>query len=239
MKLLSIDTSSDRCSVCLLEDTTVLKELNIEDKKTHSEKLMPLIEQVLQETNSTLDQIGLLACSKGPGSFTGIRIGIATVKAFCDAKQIPAIGISSLEGLAYHVSSYGKIIAIIDARNDTVYAGIFTHSKQGYQQEGPLTAISVTELLNKLQKEQEHFFLVGDGSILYHDLIVSMLREKAIFIAPDQNKCSSATIGKAAFAKLQKGITSEDVSLSPLYLRPSQAERTLQEKEKMGEKDGN
>lgn len=97
MKILSIDTSSKICSVSILEDTTVILEKHTNDEKTHSQNLMPLIDELFKDTNLTLDNIDLLACSQGPGSFTGIRIGIATIKAFADAKNIPVVGVTSLE----------------------------------------------------------------------------------------------------------------------------------------------
>ncbi len=88
MKILSIDTSSKICSVCLLEDDKIIKEINIDDGNTHSQNLMPLIDEIFKSTNLTLDNIDLLACSKGPGSFTGVRIGISTIKAFADVTNI-------------------------------------------------------------------------------------------------------------------------------------------------------
>ena len=97
MKILSIDTSSPICAVAILEDNKLIKEISQNNGLTHSEKLMPIIEQILKETNLKLKDIDLLVCDKGPGSFTGIRIGVATVKAFTDSLNIPAIGISSLE----------------------------------------------------------------------------------------------------------------------------------------------
>ena len=103
MKILSIDTSSKRCSVTILDDSKVLINLCNDDEKTHSVKLMPMVDQAFKDTNLNLDDIALLACSVGPGSFTGVRIGIATVKAFADVKNIPVVGISSLESLAYNL----------------------------------------------------------------------------------------------------------------------------------------
>ena len=94
MKILAIDTSSQICTVCICEDTEVLIELNDDNEKTHSQKLMPMIQEAFEKVNLSLDNINLLACSQGPGSFTGVRIGISTAKAFSDAKNIPVIGVS-------------------------------------------------------------------------------------------------------------------------------------------------
>ena len=103
MKILAIDTSSKVCSVAITEDNQKIIELHSDDEKTHSVKLMPMIDEAFKSTNLTLDNMDLLACSVGPGSFTGVRIGISTIKAFADAKGIPVVQVSSLEGLAYNM----------------------------------------------------------------------------------------------------------------------------------------
>ena len=110
MKILAIDTSSKICSVALMEDQKIILEKHTNDEKTHSQNLMPLIDNLFQETDLTLDDIDLLACCLGPGSFTGIRIGISTVKAFSDAKNIPVTGVTSLESLAYNIQSTCLIV---------------------------------------------------------------------------------------------------------------------------------
>jgi len=152
MKILSIDTSSDICSVAILEDDTLIKELHIDDIKTHSEKLMPLISDIFDKCNLTLDNIDLIACSKGPGSFTGIRIGIATVKAFSDSKKLNAIGISSLDGLAHNIENDGLTCALIDAKNNNVYFGLFENQIL----KGEYKALSIDEAINFLQDICRH-----------------------------------------------------------------------------------
>ena len=103
MKILAIDTSSRICGVTILEDYKVLINLSNDDEKTHSVKLMPMIDEAFKSTNLSLDDISLLACCTGPGSFTGVRIGIATIKAFADVKGLPVVGVTSLESLAYNL----------------------------------------------------------------------------------------------------------------------------------------
>ena len=125
MKILSIDTASNICTVAILENTTCLKELIVNDARNHSEKIMPLIEQALVETHLALNQIDLIVCDKGPGSFTGIRIGVGTVLAFRDSLNIKCLGISSLEALAYNVNTNGLVCSLIDAKNNNIYFGLF------------------------------------------------------------------------------------------------------------------
>ena len=121
MKILSISTSSNVCSCSILENTKLIKELSISDNNTHSIKLMPQISQLLSQTNLTLNSIDLFACDIGPGSFTGIRIGISTIKAFCDITNKPCIGIPSLTSLIYNLGINGFICSLIDAKNNNAY----------------------------------------------------------------------------------------------------------------------
>ena len=108
MKILAIDTSSKNCSVSIVEvqenkKFNIIAQENSDDERTHSVKLMPMVDDMLKKSNLSLNDIDLLACCLGPGSFTGIRIGIATIKAFADAKNIPTVGVTSLESLAYNI----------------------------------------------------------------------------------------------------------------------------------------
>ena len=138
MKILSIDTASDLCTVAVLEDENCIKEIIVNDARNHSEKIMPVIEKALYETNLNLKDIDLFVCDKGPGSFTGIRIGVGTVLAFKDTLNTSCVGISSLEALAYNVKQDGIICSLIDAKNNNVYIGIFELVNNKYCQLGNL-----------------------------------------------------------------------------------------------------
>ena len=130
MKILAIDTATDLCSVCILATDNISAEKTLDTINTHSVELMPLIDNILKANNLSLNDIDLFACDKGPGSFTGIRIGIATIKAFCDVSKKPCIGISSLEGFAYSNefdSSY-LICSLVNANHENVYYGLFEKS---------------------------------------------------------------------------------------------------------------
>ena len=224
MKFLSIDTSSDVCSVAILEDDKLIKELNITDSKTHSENLMPLVDRLFKETNLQLSSISAIACSIGPGSFTGIRIGIASCKAMAEVMQIPVIGVTSLETLAYqyvgkeYVATLSTIATLIDAKNNQVYCGIF--SEKGVLLEDYL-ATDINEAINHLKK-YPHILFVGNGAVLHRQLLEEKLSNISFC---EQNVQSAYSLGKCAFKKWQsKKVLSAD-TLLPLYLRPSQAER--------------
>ena len=224
MKFLSIDTASNLCTVAILEDKKCIKEIIINDARNHSEKIMPVIEQVLQETSLTLNNIDLIVCDKGPGSFTGIRIGVGTVLAFQDSLNIPCIGISSLEALAYNVEQDGLICSLIDAKNSNVYVGFFEHKNNEYSQIGNLEFKNINEVLSLLQKQNTSITFVGDGAIANKNLIEDLI-PNSIFC--EKNNLSSFSLGLAGYETYAKGIST---SIMPLYLRKSQAERALEEK---------
>ena len=215
MKLLSIDTSSDVCSVAILEDDKLIKELNITDSKTHSENLMPLVDKLFNEAEMKLSDMQAIACSIGPGSFTGIRIGIATVKAMAEVFNLPIIGVTSLETLA-ELGNNDTIVSLIDARNNQVYCGIFGN--------GEYLAADIHEIIEKLKKYQNIQF-IGNGAILHKELLEAELKNISF---SSQNVQSAYSLGKCAYRKLQNGEVKNADTILPLYLRPSQAERMKQ-----------
>ena len=219
MKILSIDTSSDVCSVAILEDNNLIKEINKTDSKTHSENLMPLIDSLFKETNLTLSDIQVIACSIGPGSFTGIRIGIATAKAMAEVMQIPVIGITSLETLAYLESTKNNIATLIDAKNNQVYCGLFNSNYELLQD---YIADDIMEVIAKIKVHLPLTF-VGNGAIVHKELL-----EKLGTLSTNTMQ-SAYALGKCAYSKYQKGDILTADTLLPLYLRKSQAERMKQD----------
>lgn len=237
MKILSIDTSSEVCSVSILENKKVLKELSLENGNTHSQNLMPLIYQILDETQLNLNDIDLFACDNGPGSFTGIRIGIATIKAFRDVTLKPVIGISSLKALAYNLQNINTdiVCSIIDAKNNNVYCGIFTYENQRIKEMENYKFDNINSILNYFQTEKflnKKIFFVGNGSIVYKDVIQFQLDKRALFSKDSmQNKLSSISIANAAFDEFNSN-SSNFLDIVPLYLKKSSAELTLEERSK-------
>lgn len=226
MKILSIDTASNLCTVALLENEKCIKEIIVNDARNHSEKIMPVIEQILKETNLTLADINLIVCDKGPGSFTGIRIGVGTVLAFQDTLNIPCVGISSLEALAYNVKQDGIICSLIDAKNNNLYLGLFKLENNEYTQIRELEFKTIYEITDLLKEYQTPITFVGDGAIFHKDFIQENF---ANCLFCEQNQLSSYSLGIAGLNTYKKGI---QTSLMPLYLRKSQAERALEEKNK-------
>ena len=230
MKILAIDTSSNVCSVAILEDSKLIFKEETKNELTHSEKLLPMIDNVFKKTNLTLDDIGLLACSIGPGSFTGIRIGVSTIKAFCDVKKIPVIGVNSLEGLAYNIKKSGLICAMIDAKHDNVYCALFDLNDGKYSTIIKPDLLNINELIEKL-KSYNNITFVGDGYLAHKNEIVynSNIDD---FTDDEYHDADSLSIGKCAFDKYKCGLAGDSNSLIPLYLRKSQAELALETKNK-------
>lgn len=250
MKILAIDTSSSICSVAITEDDKKIIELHSDDEKTHSVKLMPMIDEAFKTVNLSLDDIDLMACSAGPGSFTGVRIGIATIKAFADAKKIPVVQVSSLEGLAYNMIDENiptlqltstLFCSIIDAKNNNAYCGLYRYYNNCLNQVTDLIAEDIETVIAKINTMIYSFsnqfntiVFVGDASITYKDLLNKNFANSDIhicFAGEEKNTSNSVSIATAGYLKYKNGDYGNSNILSPIYLRKSQAERALEEKD--------
>ncbi len=223
MKILAVDTSSKICAVAILEDNKVIDEIKLDNGKTHSENLMPIIKEILDKNNLTLKDMNLIAVSVGPGSFTGIRIGIATIKPMAEVYNLPVASVTSLETLARNIENKEKdftIISLIDARNNQVYAGFFDTE---YNLKEDEIAEDIDEVLKKAGKYSKIIF-VGDGAIIHKEKIEENLKNRNIIFAKENNQ-SAINTGKIGYKKfLEKNLKNADTIL-PIYLRKSQAER--------------
>lgn len=215
LKILCIDTSSKLCSVAILENTTLIDKLELNNGLTHSETLMPLIKKLLEKNNLSLKDINLLVSDIGPGSFTGIRIGVATCKAFADSINIPCVGISSLEVLAYNEKNDGIICSTIDCKNDNCYFALYELIDGNYNILEEPCAKAVTEVLDLLNTKysNKQICFVGDG------------------ITSHSTNCylNVENLGIAGYKKfINHNNVGEDIM--PLYLKKPQAQRLLEEK---------
>lgn len=234
MKILSIDTSSKICSVSVLEDTDLIIEKHIENELTHSQKLMPLVDEVLKIVKLTLEDFDLFSCSVGPGSFTGVRIGVSTIKAFCDVTNIKTASVSSLENLAYNTleSNYkddaSLVLSIIDAKNDNVYYGLFQRKNDNFTSVEELDAKNIDEMIETLKKyHSSPILFVGDGAEKHQYHLLKHF-SKATFVEDRLNKQTSVSVGKAGYCHYLNGDIGDSNFITPLYLRKSQAERALE-----------
>lgn len=229
MKILAIDTATEVCSVAILENDNVIKEKTLESVNTHSVALMPLVQNILNECNLTLNDIDLFACDKGPGSFTGIRIGLSTIKAFCDVTNKPCVGITSLEGFAYKLKKCTPhdfyICSLLNANHNNAYCGIFHFDKEKLVQIHDYFSDSIENILNVTNHLEKNIFFVGNCGILYKDMIQSDCVKK--FEIDNNITISAIDIGLAAFDKFTFGTYGNSDFLTPLYLKKSSAELSL------------
>lgn len=223
MKILSITTSSNVCGVSILDDNFLICKLDSNTGRTHSENLMPMIDEIFNKTNLSLSDIGLIVCDIGPGSFTGIRIGVSTVKAFSDSLSIPCIGISSLEGLAYNVNSDGYICSLLDRKHNNCYFALYELHNGIYKEIVEPQASSIENALSKLSEFNSPITFAGDGAEIFHDQILHIC-SNALFV-PDSssNILDSYNVGLAGFNKYISD--SKIADILPLYLKESDAKQ--------------
>ena len=218
MKILAIDTSSSICSVAILEDDKLIDKNELNDGKTHSENLMPLLDEILKRNSIDIKNIDLIACCVGPGSFTGIRIGVATIKPIAEVLNIKVASVMSLEGLARNIEGKEIIVSLIDARNNQVYCGIFDKE---YNKKEEYLADDINIVIDNLMK-YEKITVVGNGAILHKELLLQRLKNVEF---SNNNNQSAENVGKIGYKKyLEKDLCTAD-TIIPVYLRKSQAER--------------
>ncbi len=231
MKILAIDSSGLTASVAIAEDDNLLAEYTVNNKKTHSQTLLPMLDEIVKATDTELEAIDVIAVAKGPGSFTGLRIGAATVKGLSLALDKPVVPVSTLEGLAYNLwGSRDMICPIMDARRNQVYTGIYRFEKKQLVTLLPDMPLDINELIDIILDKKQNVIFVGDGIQVYSENILQRL-PNAMFAPIHLNKQHA---GSVAFAGMQRFFKGEQINgddFAPEYLRMSQAERERKEKQ--------
>ncbi|NLN07428.1 MAG: tRNA (adenosine(37)-N6)-threonylcarbamoyltransferase complex dimerization subunit type 1 TsaB [Firmicutes bacterium] len=224
MFVLGIDTTTLVCSVAVVSENMVVAEYTLQVKKTHSQRLLPLIATMLADSGLTPAELDGVAVVAGPGSFTGVRIGIVTAKALGQALGIPLCGISTLEALAaQHPWFDGLVCPILDARRRQVYTALF----RGYgslQRLAGDKAASLPAVLEKVEACGEKVLFVGDAVPVYREFISGKLGEKACLMPPESVICRAATAARLGLEMLARGQAVSWRELAPRYLRQSEAE---------------
>ena len=233
MLILALDSTATSGSVALCEDETLLAEFTVNTGNTHSETLLPMVEAALAVTGRTVDDIDLFACTAGPGSFTGVRIGAATIKGLAFGRGKPCVGVSTLASLALNASAeVGLICPAMNARREQVYNALFSSDGQAVSRLCPDRALAIAELGEELATLHPELpiYLVGDGAHLVYDALAGTLGARLRLMPERLIHQSGYNTAKEALSLYRAGTYSTDAELSPVYLRPSQAERMRMEK---------
>ena len=226
MKILGIESSGITASCAISEDDILLCEYTQNHKKTHSEKLMPLIVKALEDNEIELKDIDYIAISKGPGSYTGLRIGAAIAKGLAQALNIPLVAVSTMEALAANAFDNSKyIIPILDAKGQRAYSGIYKWDNNKLITIKEQFATNINELISIINNLDMDILLNGDGSVNYREILESNLNGKATFSPERFNILNASSINHIAYQLVKDNKTMSCYDFSPEYLRPSQAER--------------
>ncbi|MEA3384848.1 MAG: tRNA (adenosine(37)-N6)-threonylcarbamoyltransferase complex dimerization subunit type 1 TsaB [Thermodesulfobacteriota bacterium] len=227
MLTLAVETSDYVGGVALLRNGRPVAEVGLADKETQSRRLMVIIKWLMQRLGADWSDLGLLAVSLGPGSFTGLRIGLSTAKGLAFALRIPLIGVPTLDALASHVMACkGDLVCpVLDARKSQVYTALYRIRNSGELEKiSPYHAIFPEELA-ALVPNGQRVFLLGGGLLLYQDIFVHGLGDRAVIVPGHMAYVRAASVGMLAELRWQKNRRPDDFkTLKPIYVRPSEAE---------------
>ncbi len=236
MLILSFETSAKAASVALLENGKLLGESYQNTGLTHSQTLMVMAQQLLQDCGKTVSDLQAVAVAEGPGSFTGVRIGVAAAKGLAWGAELPCYGVSTLEAMALSLGAWqGYVCPVMDARRSQVYNALFSVNCGKLERLGEDRAIALEDLSRELAELAQPIFLVGDGSGLTYKTLSDTLPN--LVLPPEHRMHQRASgVALAAQQKIAAGLPGNGAALSPNYLRLSQAERERLEKENHTEK---
>jgi tRNA threonylcarbamoyl adenosine modification protein YeaZ len=240
MKLLILESSGLVASVAVMEEEKMIGEYTVNYKKTHSQTLLPMVDELIKNIGLDLQELDAIAISKGPGSFTGLRIGSATAKGLAQALNIPIVPVSSLEGLAANLFATEDVICpMMDARRSQVYTGVY-----GYEGSQLVTLLEpaplpVEELIEKLNQMGRSVIFLGDGVPVYEDKLKEKMTVSYRIAPAHLNRQRAGAVGTLAIQYYKEGKTEASRDHKPEYLRISQAERELKERQEAQKKEEN
>lgn len=230
MKILAIDTSTNVSSCAIMDDEKLLGESTVNDSITHSQKLLPMISDTLNRCKIDVKEIDVFAVANGPGSFTGLRIGVSTINGLAQATKKPVVGVSSLQALAQNIITSEKLIVpLIDARRNRVFTAIYS-AQDDFKTVLEPAIFEVVELLEILDEKNENIIFIGEGTSVYRSMIIEKLGERAYFTPRNLNLAKASSSAEIAMKKAKDGQTKSYFDLTPDYFRESQAQREYDEK---------
>ncbi|MCJ7539953.1 MAG: tRNA (adenosine(37)-N6)-threonylcarbamoyltransferase complex dimerization subunit type 1 TsaB [Desulfobacterales bacterium] len=225
MRILAVDTATTSCSVAIVDNTSLLSEFTLAKEETHSKHLMDMIKAALRMSGHNFSDLDGFAVTRGPGSFTGLRIGISTIKGLAVASEKPVVGVSSLETLALQVSySRDLICPILDARRGEVYFSRYRFLNGHLKKQ---TKERVAPPDQAVEDLNESCLFVGNGALLYKEMILEKMGELASFAPLIQNTIRASTMAYLSMAKFENNDTDDIEKILPYYIRKSDAELNL------------
>lgn len=235
MKILSLDSATECATVAIVDDNKLLGEITFNYKKQHSVIMMPMIDSLLSNCGLSINDIDGFAVSNGPGSFTGLRIGIATIKGLVQATEKPFVSISSLDGLANNLFNLDGIICpIIDALRGNVYTNFYRFENNLLLPLDQPQLLSIEEVISKCKSFDKKITFIGDGIYKFRDTLETHLPSASI--SPSHiNVVKASSIGSLGYIKLKNNECDNILSAAPVYLRLCQAEREYEEKVKQND----
>ena len=241
MKILALETSSITASAAIISDKCLTAEYTMNHKKTHSQTLLPMIDEICKMTENNVNTLDAIAISEGPGSFTGLRIGCSTAKGLGLALDIPLISVPTLSAMAYNMYGYrGIICPMIDARRKNVYTGLYEFVynevnntcilEEELQEVLPQCLLSIEELMDKINEFDREVIFIGDGVDNAIEVINQKIKVPYIIAPPHMSSQRASSVAMYAERLFKQGKAINARELLPEYLRPSQAERELCDK---------
>jgi tRNA threonylcarbamoyladenosine biosynthesis protein TsaB len=223
MLTLAIETSTKTAGIALLGDTEIIAEIFLNTGVHHSVVLLPAIENIFKVTQTKAEQVDLFACASGPGSFTGIRIGISTIKGLALATGKPVVGVSTLEALAFNVIGSSSVVCpMLDAKKKQIYAALYRAGRGDAFEK--IVGERVADVEEFLKCVEEETIFLGDGALKYSKVIKNILPGKAYFASGFQNHIRASAVALIGKRKYHEGDAVNPFTLTPAYLRASEAE---------------
>lgn len=232
MKILAIESSSMVASIAVVEDDILTAEYTTNHKRTHSQTLLPMIDEIKNTLELDLEDLDAIAISGGPGSYTGLRIGSATAKGLALALDIPIINVPTMDAMAYNMFSSSFIVCpIMDARRNQVYTGIYRFNGAQMEVLKPQCIMLIEDLIEELNNFESPVMFLGDGTKSYEEIIETNMDSDFYFAPPSQNRAKASSLASLAMEYFKEGKVESAREHKPEYLMLSQAERELKEKQ--------
>lgn len=233
MKILALDTSGMTATTAIVDETKTIAEFSINYKKTHSQTLMPMIENMLNIIDLDINTIDYVAVSSGPGSFTGLRIGAATAKGIAHGINKPLVPVPTLDALAYNIFGTDKAICpIMDARRNQVYSSFYMYNDNKLERLSDYLVESIDNIIDIAYNFDCEVIFLGDGVDVHKDILEARLEDNCLFAPLNCNMQRAASVGALAVEMIKNNMTINYAEFAPFYLRKSQAEREYENKHK-------